>query len=146
MNNKKVNIGIGIILCLAIVFLSVICMKQNDTIQRNKVENLKCAFYYMQEIIEDESKNNFKNWDSKSANLYILQERTTGDAEKMGDYEEISSLILEVSKIENPTIQEAMKLLDKATKMKVSWNTKKMNGVQKLKIKELPYGMWELLL
>lgn len=133
MNNKKVNIGIGIILCLAIVFLSVICMKQNDTIQRNKVENLKCAFYYMQEIIEDESKNNFKNWDSKSANLYILQERTTGDAEKMGDYEEISSLILEVSKIENPTIQEAMKLLDKATKMKVSWNTKKNEWGAKIK-------------
>lgn len=121
MKAKNILIGVTAVLLVIILILGVICVKQNRALQRDKINNLNSAFYYMQEIVADEMENGFKNWDAKSARLYILQDATTGVGDNMGDYKSISQFIRKVSQISDP--EKNRKLLKEAEDMKVSWCT-----------------------
>lgn len=99
-------------------------MKQNNTIQRNKIDNLNHAFYYMKEIVEDEKANDYAQWSTKAERLYLLQDSIVGSTNRFGDYNEIRNFIVEISQIEDPAKADAKELLEQAEKMRVSWNTK----------------------
>lgn len=126
MKNKSF-MGIAAGLLVVIIVLAVVCIKEYSAIQRNKVDSLNTAFYYMQEVLEEESDRGFENWDEKSANIYVLQQKSAASAKGMGDYEEISNMILEISQIENPSDAEAKGLIEQARAMKVSWSTGSWN-------------------
>lgn len=107
-----------------IVLLGIVCMKQNNTIQRNKIDNLNHAFYYMKEIVEDEKANDYAQWSTKAERSYLLQDSIVGSTNRFGDYNEIRNFIVEISQIEDPAKADAKELLEQAEKMRVSWNTK----------------------
>lgn len=111
-----------IVLCALVVILSVICINQYGKIQKSKIQNLNTAFYYMQEIIDDESQRDFPDWEKKASRLYVLVDYVLED-KHMGDYDEIKNMIDEVSKIENPKSKDAQSLLRTAKEMRVSWYT-----------------------
>lgn len=122
MNKKRIYIAM-LALCAVIILLSIICVRQYCIIQKAKVLDLNNAFYYMQEIIKDESKNNYENWGNKASRLYVLQDDASNDEKNMGDYDEVKTLIFNISQIENPKHIKAQKLLNKANDMKIAWCT-----------------------
>jgi len=112
-----------VLVSFVIIGLSFVCVSQYKALMKERVLNLTFAFSYMQEIINEEQETDFKNWDEKCGRLKQYQSRTTHGTTKMGDYIEISDLILQVSNIEKPKEQEDF--LTTVQNKEVSWTVEK---------------------
>ena len=120
---KSKQVILHIIIIAVLIFLLLICLLQYGAIQRNKVLNLATTFYYMQEIIDDETESSFQNWEKKAESLYRFEDLIP-QTESLGDFNEIKEIIHDVSQIEDPIDEDSASLVRKAKEMKIAWNTK----------------------
>ena len=120
---KRIKNKIIVVLILIVLGLTYTCIQQYKDLMRERILNLNHAFYYMQEIIQEESELGFENWAVKCETLKKYHGRTTEGTVQMGDYAEISDLILTVSNIDDPKTQEAF--LSDVARKKVRWTVEK---------------------
>jgi hypothetical protein len=121
IKRRTLYAGSIVALIIALIVVVIVAVGQYQQLQKDKLLKLNTAYYYMEEIIEEEQAEDFAHWDEKSARLSILQDYTSGIS-GMGEYAEISEMIRQVANIQEIN-DESLELLKQAQDMRVSWTT-----------------------
>lgn len=120
---KSTQIIKHIVVIAVLAVLLVMCLRQYGTIQKSRILSLSTTFYYMQEMIEEETENSFENWEKRAESLYRFEDLLP-QTESLGDFCEVKEIIHDVSQITDPDDTESALLITKAKEMKIAADTK----------------------